>query len=109
MSEQMPAIPTVTDLDLAFPVAHNLPPLPKYASLPPEFQRMQHPACRAVSGIFYGRPEGEMTPRYDGMTEDDVRAVVRLIRAHLGRFDCKHEHKIAGCGALLNTWFEVRL
>lgn len=106
----MMKIPELDDLDVAFGKANHMP---KYDSLPVEFQRQTHPACEAVSTWFFAGAasvEGAIvidgtkwTPR-EGV---DFMKALRAIRALLRSWEPKHEHKIAGCGFMLNEWFSA--
>jgi hypothetical protein len=108
---EMPPIPAVTDLDRAFPVASQLPGWPDISALPVKFQNGDAPACRLISTMFTRGPVAldgvELHTRYDAMTQEEGDAVFLLVGAHMRCYDYKHEHKIAGCGAILDQWFEV--
>ena len=96
-------IPEVTDLDCAFGGAMRI--LPPYKDLPEEFRDMSGPFCRAASMLFY---EGGKLSDH-GLTPKpgvDEKKVYRVLRACLGDFAPKHEHKIGGTGYLLSQWYD---
>lgn len=108
----MLAIPELDRIDVAF---GNVKHLPKYDTLEDDFRNMSHPCCRAVSMWFY--KGAEAAPNGNGIKIDgtvyraregvDVHKALAAIKAALGSFEPKHEHKIAGCGFMLNEWFEA--
>lgn len=96
-----------SDVEMAFP-AHVVKHMPPMGTMPDEFQRGDHPACRLVQSLFSGTHSGKqpsMVPR------EGVEAGVawRHIVCTLGSYEPMHEHKIAACGFLLNEWFKVFL
>lgn len=101
MSETMTQIPELTDIQVAM---GHIGHLPKYDSLPEEFQREQHPACLFVINWFHmGADLSQLTPR-EGV---DQSKALRALAAVLRSWEPKHEHKIAGAGYLLDQWFVV--
>lgn len=106
----MLAIPELTKLDVAF---GNIAHMPKMVDLPEEFQRQRGPFCRAVSTWFYSGCK----PLENGIEIDGVKFKAKAgvevwkalgaIKAALGSFEPKHEHKIAGCGFMLSEWFDI--
>ena len=97
----------VDDLTLAFPARVTGTLLPEWDDLPVEFQQERSPFCRLANALFAGRPLDEFGDweLNDGI---DPEALNRHIRACLGSFEPKHEHKIAGVGYLLSHWFTIR-
>lgn len=106
----MLAIPELTAADVAF---GGIKHMPKYETLPDDFKRHNgNDYCKAVSGWFYGGAKG--TP--DGLIIDGVKFTAKpgvdrakalaAIRAVLGSFEPKHEHKEAACAFMLSEWFE---
>ena len=93
----------VTDLELAFggDVSRLLPPMDE---IPEEFHR--HPGTgwnRLVSAWFFRGLEAlEVEPK-EGI---DKNAALRHVKAVMGSWQPKHEHKEAGIAYLLSQWFE---
>lgn len=105
----MTPIPEVNALDVAF---GNIGHLPRYGRLGDDYRRGTAPACRAVSEWFFTGGKsftngieiaGKKWRAREGV---DHRKALAAIQAALGSFQPKHEHKIAGCGFLLDEWFE---
>jgi len=94
-------IPEVTDGEIAFGTAKALP---VYDSLPEEFQRHNGTKWNElVSAMFFcGLREIDATPK-EGVDEEKAW---RAIRAHLGSWEPKHEHKEAGVAYMMSQWFE---
>lgn len=92
----------VTGLDMAFG-GDTKKLLPAYDSLPEEFRREKHEYCKLVSKWFFGglSPQTEFTPR-EGV---DVKDALGHVKAVLGSFEPKHEHKTAGVAYLLDQFF----
>lgn len=108
----MLAIPEMNRADIAF---GNVKHMPKYEKLPEEFQDWHYnPHCKAVSKWFYsgakpftgGIQLGDDT--YMAKPGVDAGKALAAIRAVLGSFEPKHEHKIAACGYMLSEWFEKK-
>jgi hypothetical protein len=96
-------IPDVTDVDMAFGKIRGL--LPAWDALPAEYRRESASGCRVASGLFYkgGKLSDHGLKPRDGV---DSAKATRVLRACLGSFQPKHEHKIAGVGYLIDQWFE---
>ena len=94
----------VPDLDGASAVFGNIKHMPKFATLPEEFQRERHPACKFVETWFYRGVKVEDFPA--ARKGVDAIKARRAIGAVLRSFEPKHEHKIAGAGFLANEWFD---
>lgn len=86
---------SVTDVDIAFGGDHLLP---AWEQIPDEF-RKGNDYTRLAEAIFFGQPlpDWEMAIR-DGFTPELLN---RVVRAHLGSFGPKHQHKIAGVGLMI--------
>ena|SRR5690348_14752672 len=99
----------LTRVDVVF---GNIDHMPKYSTLPDEFQRERSPFCDAVQHWFFSGAKGHPNGiEIDGVTytaKSGVSAAQALaaIKAVLGSFEPKHEHKIAACGYMLSEWFE---
>lgn len=92
----------VSDVDLVFPtsVRHLLPP---WESIPAEFKNRQNKWVDVFSAWFYdGLRDFPFVPR-PGI---DRGMALRHIKACMGSFEPKHEHKEAGVAYLLSQWFE---
>ena len=103
-AETMPQIPEMSDVQVAFGSVDHLP---AYDTLPDDYQRQHAAGCRAVSTWFFAGPK--MREEFDVVPREgvDERKALRAIGAALGSWAPKHEHKIAGCGWLLDQWFVV--
>jgi hypothetical protein len=93
----------VSDLDLAFGGAGNL--LPAYDDIPEEFKNnFRNKWVKAFGELFFEgfRKGTEFEPK-KGI---DAMAALKHIRAAIGSFNPKHEHKEAGCAYLFSLWFD---
>ena len=106
----MLAIPELTAADVAF---GNIKHMPNYATLPAEFKRYDgNDYCKAVSSWFFngakkftdGITIGDMT--FKAKPGVDANKALSAIRAVLGSFEPKHEHKEAACAFMLSEWFD---
>lgn len=99
----------LTRADVAF---GNIDHMPRYSTLPEEFQRERSPFCDAVQHWFFSGAKGHTNGiEIDGVpytAKPGVNAAQALaaIKAVLGSFEPKHEHKIAACGFMLSEWFD---
>ena len=95
----------VPDLDAASVAFGNIKHMPRYADLPEVFKDYdKHPACRFVSTWFFrGVSKSDFPPTREGVDKDKA---IRALKAIIGSFEPKHEHKIAGAGFLANEWFD---
>jgi hypothetical protein len=94
----------VSDVELAFPARVNHL-MPKYEDIPKEFRNWNSETIwnKLTSDWFYkGFKSLDMKPK-EGI---DVKKAMRHIRAILGSFEPKHEHKEAAVAYLLSQWFE---
>lgn len=103
----------LSGVEIAFPasVTGTLMPFPR--DLPPEFQPNKimnnHGKWSALfSRLFYG-------PNPNAPHEDlklvpkkgvDPQAAFRQIRAVMGSFEPKHEHKVGACCYMFSLWFD---
>lgn len=104
-------IPDINRLDMAF---GNIKHMPKYDTLPDEFKRFHgNPFSEAVSSWFFSGakayPNGIEIDGVKFVAKDGVPAgnALAAIRAILGSFEPKHEHKQAACAYLLHEWFDI--
>ncbi len=107
----------IPDLDGPSVVFGDIKHMPAYSTLPAEFQDYHYnPHCEAVHAWFFGGAardgdaitfdkHGEVL-RYVPREGVDANKALRAIKAVLGSFSPKHEHKIAACGYMLDQWFE---
>jgi hypothetical protein len=94
----------VTDFDMMFG-GKAMELLPKYESIPNEFKidGTQNKWVKLTNDWFYsGLTKAEWIPQ-DGI---DTKKALRHIKAILGSWDPKHEHKIAGCAYLASQFFK---
>lgn len=93
----------VSDPQLAFP-AGIMELLPPYADIPDDFKNDRTPWNKIISRWFYsGLPKGtEFVPK----PSIDKTTALRHLKAVMGSWEPKHEHKTAGCAYLLSLWFE---
>ena len=108
----MLAIPEVDGIDAAF---GSIKHMPEFSELPEEFQKTRGPYCDAASMWFFkgGKRDGR-TLHIDGIEltakqDVDVSKALRAVKAVLGSFAPKHEHKIAACGFMLSEWFDLKV
>lgn len=86
--------------------------MPKYETVPDEFKRHSNPWVQAVSHWFFvgakAHPGGIEIDgvKYTAKPTVDARAALSAIRAVLGSFEPKHEHKEAACAFMLSEWFD---
>lgn len=105
--EQQFARPTpVNDVDLAF--GGDIGKLmPLYRNLPDEFQRCwhhdSHKWCGPVNRWF---GEGLDATKFKAKEGIDASMAWRHLRAIMGSWAPKHEHKIAAVAWLMSQWFE---
>ncbi len=92
----------VTDLDIVFG-GRAMELLPPYSEIPEEFRDGRTKWNKVVSDWFFcGLKNCKWVPK-EGI---DTGKALRHIKAILGSFEPKHEHKEAGCAYLLSEWFE---
>lgn len=102
-------IPEIDRLDVAF---GNIKHMPKYDTIPDDFKRFHGNAyVDAVSSWFFGGAKFEhnvLTIKgkdFHPKPGVDARKALAAIRAVLGSFEPKHEHKEAACAYMLSEWF----
>jgi len=91
----------VSNIDIAFPaqVSHLLP---AWEEIPEKYKKDHDPAVDLMQTWFYqGLAETEFISR-EGV--DKIKAL-RQVKACLGSFEPKHEHKTAGVAYLLSLFF----
>lgn len=95
-------IQNVTDIDVVFGTK-ALDLMPTYNKIPDEFKNGDTKWNKVVNTWFYrGLKNAQFTPK-DGV---DKNKALKHIKAIMGSFEPKHEHKEAGCAYLLSEWFE---
>lgn len=106
----MMQIPEVTRLNVAF---GNISHMPKYESIPDEFKGHRGtPFNEAVSAWFFrgAKRDGDALvvdgQRFTPKAGVDADKALAAIRAVLGSFEPKHEHKEAACAFMLSEWFD---
>lgn len=104
-------IPTVNRLDVAF---GKIDHMPNYYDIPDDFKKMSNPYVSAVSDWFFNGAKGLRNgieingTKFVARDGVDAMKALAAIRAILGSFEPKHEHKEAGCAYLLHEWFEIK-
>jgi hypothetical protein len=105
----MLAIPELNGVDVAF---GNIKHMPKYEAIPEDFRRGNNDYCRAVSTWFFsgakGTPDGLIVGhmKFTAKPGVDRNKALAAIKAVLGSFEPKHEHKEAACAFMLSEWFD---
>jgi hypothetical protein len=108
----MLAVPeNLTRVDMAF---GNIAHMPKYETIPAEFKRHRGNAyCDAVSDWFFRGAKfapngieigGTVFEAKQGVNANKALAAIRAV---LGSFEPKHEHKEAACAYMLSEWFDI--
>lgn len=95
-------VPDLTDADLVFP-ARALSWMPTMEQIPKEFRDGDTEWNQIASQWFYAgiSDDAEFVPR-EGI--DPVKAV-RALKATLGSYAPKHEHKEAAVAYMMSCWF----
>ena len=97
-------VPAVTKLDIIWgSIGH----LPKMADIPDEFTHASNRYVSFVSRWFFDGINPEDVLRLKPREGVEKTRALSAIRAILGSFEPKHEHKNAGCAYLLSEWFEL--
>src|SRR6266704_1454992 len=110
----MTPVPELNEVDAVF---GNIGHLPKWDDLPENFRREwggdRNPYCKAISDWFYGaaaREKNVLTVKGVKFTAKegvDAAKAFRALKAVIGSWEPRHEHKIAGAGFLISEWFTV--
>lgn len=98
-------IPEMQDADVVFSNSRHLP---KYEDVPAEFKRDNNPYVLFISDWFFGGRTKQDLERLVPKEGVDKRKALRAIKAALGSWEPKHEHKEAGCAYLLSEWFDLK-
>lgn len=95
---------TVPDLCRADVAFGNADHLPAKEIIPEAYWNDRHPASHACQMLFF---KGGKLSDYGYQPREGVNLgkATMAIGAILSSFAPKHEHKIAGCGFLLDQWF----
>lgn len=103
-------VPEVDRVSVAFGDPKHMP---KYDSLPEQFKDWRHNHyCEAVSSWFYSGAKAHENGiaikdhAYIAKPGVEARKALAAIKAVLGSWEPKHEHKIAACGYMLSEWFD---
>ena len=97
--------PKISDIDLVFP-ARALEWLPPWDAIPAEFKSRSNPWTQKVSEWFFRGADKEWIARLAPKAGVDGNDAIRVVRACLGSYAPKHEHKEAGVAFLLALWFD---
>lgn len=92
----------IIPIDLAFG-GKAMEILPAHADIPEEFKRHNNEFNKFISTWFY---EG-MDHRPQAAEGIDLNLALKNLKACLGDFAPKHEHKIAGCAYLASQWLVI--
>lgn len=98
-------IKELNPLEVAFGASRTAELMPAYSAIPAEFKDFNCPTKwnRVVSAWFF---EGLKNAKWKPKAGVDTRKALLHIKAILGSFEPKHEHKEAGVAYLLSEWFE---
>jgi hypothetical protein len=98
-------IPEMKVVDIAF---GNIDHMPKYEDVPKEFKDMNNKWCAFISKWFFCGIPKEIYDALEPKEGVDKEKAINAIRAILGSFAPKHEHKEAACAYLMSEWFEYK-
>lgn len=100
MKETMIEVPELKDSDVVF---GNIKHLPKWEEIPKEFKD-GHTTWNALFNTWFynGLKKSQITVK----TGVDKNNALRALKAIIGSFEPKHEHKEAGAAYLMSQWFE---
>lgn len=88
----------VSEVYLAFPASVIGKFLPPMKDIPEEFHRSHNKWCQKAAELFFKGGTIDLKP------EIDRAAAFRQLKACLGSFEPKHEHKESGVAYLLSLW-----
>lgn len=97
----MIAIPEVSDLEIAFP-ADVMKFMPAMKDIPEEYPNAEKWDKLFSTWFYFGIKNATFTPKAG---VDQVKAL-RAIKAIMGSFQPKHEHKTAAVAYLMSEWFD---
>lgn len=109
-TKTMLPVPEVTGVDVVFGGCGHMP---KMSDIPEEFTRDRNDFVRAVSSWFFSGAKRDGSSliidgkRFTAKSGVDAGKALAAIRAVLGSFDPKHEHKEAACAYMLSEWFDL--
>jgi hypothetical protein len=94
---------SVSDVEIAFATDVSKL-LPVWEDIPEEFKRSLGTRWNKVFSdwFFHGLKDAKWQPK-PGV---DVDMALRHLKACMGSFEPKHEHKEAGCAYLMSQWFD---
>jgi hypothetical protein len=97
-------IPELEDVDVAF-AADALVWMPSMEEIPDEFKQFRGTEWNDIISrwFFEGLPKDVKFYPRKGV---DSEKALRVIKATLGSFAPKHEHKEAACAYMLSQWFK---
>lgn len=91
------------DATVAFPTSvYHL--MPRYEDIPDEFKKRRNPYVRKTSDWFFSGIKFSSLKAKDGI---DATKAIRHLKAILGSFEPKHEHKEAAVAYLMSLWFDL--
>ena len=92
----------ITDLDIAFPTSVSKL-MPEYEDIPDEFKGGNTKWNQVFSDWFFGGITIDKAVPKEGV---DTNRALRHLKAVIGSFEPKQEHKEAAIAFLLSEWFE---
>lgn len=108
--ELLKLIPELDDAAIVFPAGPDIENA--YGALTPIALKWQDEnplsdGARFFSTLFYKGGNIPPAKRIAGMTEEDAVRVLRFVRAAMGSYYPKHEHKEAVCSMLWEVFFHL--
>jgi hypothetical protein len=98
-------IKEVSNGDVTFGAIRVADMMPAYKDIPEEFRNFdkQNKWIKLFEDIFFN---GVKNLKLDPKKDVDPDKAYRHIRSIMKSWNCKHEHKTAGCAFLFSEWFE---
>ncbi|MBM66083.1 MAG: hypothetical protein CMH55_07610 [Myxococcales bacterium] len=94
----------ISDAMMAFPASVCGEYLPPMDEIPERFHRFSDPYVELVRRLFF---EGGSVAEWKAREGVDRDLAIKNLRAVLGSYEPKHEHKEAGAAYLVSLWFKV--
>lgn len=93
----------LSDLNVAFPtsVSHLMP---RYDEIPSTFTSWNNPYVKKTSDWFYDGIKFSTLRAKEGI---DATKAIRHLKAIMGSWEPKQEHKIAAVAYLMSLWFDL--
>lgn len=97
-------VPDLTAVEIVFP-AHVLDWAPRWDDIPEHFRSMNDKSEWSLIAHTWFNSGLAATTEFHAAEGVDAKKAVRALKALLGSFQPKHEHKIAAAAYLLSCWF----